>query len=245
MDNILNEDLKKQFDRLPAEIQRAILDTNLSEKLQQITKNNKLMIDQAGSLQIETILVLLGLQPLNNYINNVKENVGLSDEQAKSVAKSVDELIFVNIRESLKKINEESLGGDIIEEKIDINNLEKGSLVSGIENPSSIKETEQSISVSSLESNNEKIPSTETFTKGIEVRKEISSEIPKGAILPPKPLIKLENAMFHDNLSPIEKNIVETKKETDLIIPKETIIIEEKTKLPEKPKIDPYRETTI
>lgn len=245
MDNILNEDLKKQFDRLPAEIQQAILDTNLSEKLQQITRDNKLMIDQAGSLQVETILVLLGLQPLNSYIDNIKQNVGLSDEEAKSVAKSVDELIFVNIRESLKKINKESLEGDIIEEKTDTNNLERESLVSGIENPSSIKETEQSISVSSLESNSGKTPTTETFTKGIEVKKEITSEIPKEAILPPKPLVKIENTMFHDNVSPIEKNIVEVKKETDLIIPRESIIIEEKTKLPEKPKVDPYRESTI
>ena len=246
MDNILNGDLKKQFEKLPADIQQAILDSDLSEKLQQITKKNKLMIDQAGGLQTETILVLLGLQPLGDYINNIKENVGLSDEVAKEIAKDVDALIFKDIRESLKEINSVfSSPDDTIEEKNVADPLKRESLISGIENPGSIKETEESVSVSSLKSNSGIENKTETFLKGIELKKEISSEIPREAILPPKPLIKIGNQPFHESISPIENNIVQVRKTEDVIIPKETVIIEEKTKIPKKQEGDPYRESTI
>ena len=244
MDDILNEDLKKQFNKLPADVQQAILDSDLPGKLQQITKKNKLMIDQAGGLQIETILVLFGLQPLGNYVNNIKENVGLPEEVAKEVAKDIDALIFKNVRESLKELNDFFSVENTIEEKKIPNILEKESLVSGIENPGSIKEKEESVSVSSLKSNSGTESSTETFSKGIELRKEIAPEIPKEAILPPRPLIKIENQPFHENVSPIENNIVQGKTE-EVIIPRETVIIEEKTKLPEKPKNDLYRESTI
>ncbi|MFH0755315.1 MAG: hypothetical protein V1910_01450 [bacterium] len=107
MDDILKQDLKKQYDVLPKQIQEAISDIDLPAKLQEIVRKNKLMIDQAGKLETETVLVLFGLEPLENYIKNLVKNVGLTNIQASLVAHDINEAIFKNIRESLKKINEQ------------------------------------------------------------------------------------------------------------------------------------------
>ncbi len=267
MDNILTEDLKKQFEALPVEIQKAISDVDLPIKLQEIVKNNKLMIDQAGGLETETILVLFGLESLENYVKNLIANVGLSSIQASIVAHDVNESIFKNIRESLKKINDQTSKEENINERpADLvasnkktgnisGNLAKEDVLAGIENPENIKNNEERVSVSSQKSNS-LIPETyETIDKGIEIKinnlPEIAPKIiPMTSFLSPK-----QTEPFHENTSPIE-NIVESKLANTVIVPKETIIVEEKTKLPEKSKIsdipqkpqgssDPYREPTI
>jgi len=121
MEDELQNTLKQHYDSLPVEIQRAIIDANLPFKLQEIVKNNKLMIDQAGKLEIETYLVLFGIQQLDKYIDNIVKNVGLPKEKATVVAKSVDELVFKNIREYLKAINEVISQKDNSEETEKIN----------------------------------------------------------------------------------------------------------------------------
>lgn len=237
--------IKEYLEKLPQNIKDIMYSLDYPKLLQEIVTKNKLLIDQGGKLEVETTLVLSGLNPLREYVDNLSRELSVSKEKAREIAKDVDNFIFKNIRASLEKINDEDTEAQqAIDQRVKTE-LNKENILFGIENPRLTKESDQSISISSLNSNNNTTVTPESFTKGIEVKKEISSEIPKGAILPPKPLIKLENTMFHDNVSPIEKNIVETKKETDLIIPKETIIIEEKTKLPEKPKADIYREPTI
>ena len=237
--------IKEYLAKLPQNIKDIMYSLDYPKLLQEIVAKNKLLIDQGGKLEVETTLVLSGLNPLREYTNNLSRELSVSKEKAGEIAKDVDNFIFKNIRASLEKINDEDIEAQqAIDQRVKTE-LNKENILFGIENPKSTKESDQSISISSLNSNNNTKVTPESFTKGIEVKKEISSEIPKGAILPPKPLIKIENTMFHDNVSPIEKDIVETKKETALIIPKETVVIEEKTKLPEKPKTDIYREPTI
>ena len=280
MDEI-TQNLKKQFDALPSNVQRAISDANLSIKLQEIVKNNKLMIDQAGKLETETILVLFGLEPLENYVNNLVKKVGLSGTQASVIAHDVNESIFKNIRETLKIIND----GLIKEEGKDINekieNPNKEDVLAGIENPEKIKNNETSISMSSLQSNN---VNTQIIDRGVEVRAnnlpEVTPEVPLPTVsqLTPKqtePLhlnipkvieskpnnitmtAKIDSQTapsltqnkpepFHVNIPPVE-SIVETKLNNTIVTPKETVIVPDKTKLPEKSKSggDPYRESII
>jgi len=46
MDDKLKQNLKKQFDSLPVELQKAITSADISSKLQEIVKNNKLLLDE-------------------------------------------------------------------------------------------------------------------------------------------------------------------------------------------------------
>lgn len=251
MDQETISQLKKQFDTLPKNIQEVIINIDLSEKMQKIVEKNKLMLDKAGLLETETLLVLYGVEPLKQYINNIVKNVGLSESQAIAIAKDTDELIFKNIRESLRKINEQIEEEDKIAEESENDKIndqenvpEKTDLLSSIENPEAIKEKENSVSLSSLKSNSMNPENTETIEKGIEIKLNNLPGITPDSILPTKISIKdRQLEPFHNNTSPVS-NIVESKLSKPVIVTKQEITIEEKTKLPEKPiqKVDPYRE---
>ena len=222
MDEKLKQNLKKQFDSLPVELQKAITSADISSKLQEIVKNNKLMIDQAGNVEMETRLVLLGLQPLENYVENLEKRVGLSSAQASTIAHDVNEKIFKNIREILRNINDAILGKEVGVDNT--NNPSKEEILDGIENPEKIE--------------NNKIVDSEM------------SNLPEIAPVPGLPAISslMSKSMepYHQNISPVN-NIVESKLNETIVMPKQNIVIEEKTKLPEKPRLstDPYRESII
>jgi CRISPR/Cas system-associated endoribonuclease Cas2 len=240
-----NKDFKDYIETLPPEIKQAIYSIDYPQKLQEIVKNNKLLIDQAGKLEAETTLIMAGIEPMDKYVNNLIKNVGLSSIQASIVAHDVNESIFKNIRESLKKINDQISEEDkVINEKIEPN---KEDVIAGIENPANIKNNEESVSISSLKSNSINPETHESIDKGIEIRINNLPEIAPEAMLPiTSSLASKPTEPFHQNISPVD-NIVESKLTSTVAVPKENIIIEEKTKLPEKTKTsgDPYRESII
>ncbi len=231
--NIISEQLKT----IPQELRDAILAVDYLLKLQTITKNNKLMVDQAGELETETTLVMLGLEPLEDYVDNLVKNVGLPKNQALIVAHDVNESIFKGVREALKKINEEAIAAE--NKAVAPNEPTKEEILSRIEMPENIKTKEESISVSSLRSNAGLAEApADLVSRGVEVRKEILPEIEPASILP-----KTNSEIT--NTSPLQ-NIVQSKMEREVIVPKKIVVVEEKAKLPEKETLktmgDPYRE---
>ncbi len=206
MDDDLKNDLRKQFDILPPELQQAISTVDLPGKIQQVVKNNDLLINQGGDLQLETYLVLLGLQPLDKYIDNIVKNVGLPRDRATLVAHNVDDLVFKNIKDTLMLLAEtekENTPAVVAAEKtpvtqaniptqkepigIPITMPTKANVLSGIETPSTIKTNEQSISVSSLQSNQPKIEKTpDIIPKDMEIRPNMLPEIAPEIIIPIK-----------------------------------------------------------
>jgi hypothetical protein len=247
MDQELQNNLRQQYQGLPLEVQKAIADADLPARLQEIVRNNKLMIDQAGKLEIETTLVLFGLEPLESYVDNLVKNIGFSKTQALIVAHDVNESIFKNVREVLKKINEQAIAAE--NAKIAPNEPTKEEIISRIEEPLNIKTKEESISVSSLKSNaNVAEAPADLVSRGVEVRREILPEIGPESILPKVSFVAAANKTININASPVQ-NIVQSKMEEPVIVPKKIIIVEEKAKLPEKeaPKTtgDPYREPII
>lgn len=245
MDESTKQNLKTQFASLPTEVQKAISDVNLSVKLQEIVKNNKLLLDQADGLETETVLVLIGLEPLENYTNNLIKKAGMTNIQAAAVAHDVNELIFKSVREALKTISDE-----IMQTKAEATHQtipSQNEIVSTIENPESSKMNENSISLSSLKSNSLNPETHESIDRGVEIKINNLPEIAPEAMLPMvSSLSSKPTEPYHENVSPV-KNIVESKLSDEIVLPKQNIIIEEKTKLPEKPKMqsDAYREPII
>ncbi len=240
-----DKDFKDYIETLPPELKQAIYSIDYPKKLQEIVKNNKLMIDQAGKLEAETTLVMAGIEPMDKYVGNLIKNVGLPSIQASVVAHDVNESIFKNIREALKKINDEILEEDKIIEKISIPT--KKDVLTKIENPENIKNNEESVSISSLKSNGANPETHEVIDRGIEIKINNLPEIAPEAMLPSISALTSKPAEpLHQNVSPVQ-NIVESKLTSTVVVPKETVVVEEKTKLPEKPKpaSDPYRESVI
>ncbi len=247
MDDSITNDLKQQYQSLPKELQQAIADINLPAKLSTIVKNNKLMIDQAGILETETTLVLFGLEPLENYVDNLARELGMPKDRALTIAKDADELIFKGIRDALRQVNEEMTEAENAEVAQTEGHPSKEDILAGIEKPHEITTRENSVSVSSLPSNNNGVQGTApVVTSKIEMQKPLvpemrPEEISLGTVIKkPQPASPIPASV-----SPL-KNIVETKMTETVALPKKTVVIEEKTKLPQanaaKPA-DPYRES--
>jgi len=241
MDNETQNIIAEQLKILPKELRDAISAVDYPVKLQEIVRNNKLLLDAAGKLETETTLVLLGLEPLNDYVDNLVKNVGLPKNQALIVAHDVNELIFKNVRESLRKINEEAIAAE--NKQVAPNEPTKEEILSRIEMPENIKTKEASVSVSSLKSNSGSTMErpADLVSRGVEVRKEMLPEIEPFSVLPKVSSLIITGSPANINSSPVQ-NIVKSKMEDTVIVPKKIVVMEESTKLPTKIPTDPYRE---
>ena len=109
MDEETKKIISDQMEAIPEDVRKAILSVDYPLQLQEIVKRNHLLIDQAGALETETTLTLLGLETLNDYVENISRELEIPREKSLIIAHDVDELIFKSVRESLQKINDRTL----------------------------------------------------------------------------------------------------------------------------------------
>jgi len=99
--------LEKRFETLPADVKAAITSPEIANKIQEIAQNHKLHLDQAGILEEEISLVMLGINHPDNFVNKIEERLGLPTEEAVGLAVDVNDEVFMSIRESLMKMHGE------------------------------------------------------------------------------------------------------------------------------------------
>ena len=131
MDQETQKIIAEQMKKLPKDVITAIISVDYKTKLQETTKRQRLLIDQAGKLEMETTLVMIGLEPLADFVANIEREMGLDTIRAKEVAMDVSENIFKPIRESLQKMNEE-MGN---EDEVNETDLDRNKILDEIENP--------------------------------------------------------------------------------------------------------------
>lgn len=98
--------IKERYKELPADIQEAIKSNDLGAKFSAIAEKHGLHVDQNGALQTETILVMLGLEPTTDYVNNLQRNLDISRTEALSLADDVNNDILNSIKNSLRVMQE-------------------------------------------------------------------------------------------------------------------------------------------
>jgi len=99
-----NKIITERFKILPKSIQDALLSANLPEKLIRTAEKYQLHIDQAGALETETHLVMLGLETPNDYAKNIQKALNISSEIAGQIANDINNEVFLSIRKSLKQL---------------------------------------------------------------------------------------------------------------------------------------------
>lgn len=105
MKSYTEQELEEKYKQLPATIEEAIFGVNAEKTLEEIGKKHKLQIDRLGILANETRLVMLGLTHPKDFINNLAERLELNEETAKNIAQEINQRIFHEIREELKKMH--------------------------------------------------------------------------------------------------------------------------------------------
>ncbi len=254
------EQLKEQINNLPADVREAIISVDYQTKLQEITKRQKLLIDQASKLEMETTLVMIGLEPLSDFIGNLQRELSIPDTRAKEIAVDVSESIFKPIRESLHSMNTDYENEESEQEKnaepmapkftnSNEANLNRDQILREIENPDMIAEGDQMMNLDKV-STPAVMPKTQAIEtplrqgSAVQVRPEQEIEIVPGQ--------KVKDISQENN-----PNILESKMTNSTITSQQIVNAKPETKLPEisarrseiggekkRPSsgVDPYRE---
>lgn len=100
VDEVLNE----HFEQLPKVVQQAITSANVEKRLRTLAEKHKLHFDQWITLENEIMLVLLGIQPIDQLAKNIAEEVNIPLESAQTIAQDASDTIFLPIEEELERV---------------------------------------------------------------------------------------------------------------------------------------------
>lgn len=219
--NFTREQRGAAFDKLPKDVKQVVMSGALAETFQKIGAEHKLAIDKTGILADVVTLTILDLIPRDRLVAKISEELGISGNEAIVIAKSVNERVFLRIREILREeqSRETSEAEAPEEEEVPQNAAEyesrettglssKADILAEIENPAP--------AIHPISNVDQTVP-------GPARPREIISEERRAATHD-----FIGNALAGNASSPAQKTVIELKK-----------------KEPEKPKSypsDPYRE---
>lgn len=92
---------------IPPEILEAIKSASVYKKLEDIGARYNLHLDQIGQLEVDTRMVLVGNSKSESFIYTVAKNLEIEPNIAEKIVKDINEEIFMGLRESLQKTQEE------------------------------------------------------------------------------------------------------------------------------------------
>ena len=99
----LNQQLAERFKQLPKVVQDAIQSADVEKRMRQLADTQKLHLDQWEALENEVMLALLGFQPVADLEKNIKSEVNVTDEVAKTLTESISKIVFEPIRGELER----------------------------------------------------------------------------------------------------------------------------------------------
>ena len=241
MDDESQKIIAAQIKILPEDVKQAIISVNYKTKLKEITQRQNLLIDQAGALEMETTLVMIGLEPLADYIDNLQRELDVPLVRAKEIAADVNKNIFQTIRDSLQMMNDETsapvtdneakkgyLGWGNADKKEEETNLDRNQVLNEIENPKIIKDGNQSMNFK------QEVPK-QAETTAIEIK-------------PIQEIKTIPGQGVKDVARSTNTDILTTKMMSSTTISQQIINTKPESKLPEIKKrptneVDPYRES--
>ena len=102
-DTELQKELEVRLKELPKVVRDAIRSADIEKRLRSLADTHKLHLDQWGKLENEVMLALLGFQPVEDLQQNIKSEVGTSDEIAAALAADISKGVFEPIRQELER----------------------------------------------------------------------------------------------------------------------------------------------
>lgn len=97
------EQLEERYNQLPEAVKEAMYAVETADKIMAIGKKYNLHIDQIGLLAEETGLVMLGLTPYYQFMDNIQKKLGVNRAASENITLDINTEIFLPIREFLKQ----------------------------------------------------------------------------------------------------------------------------------------------
>jgi hypothetical protein len=156
------EEIKKAYAELPQKIRDAIFQSEWEKNLGLIVKKNNFRIDQALEIENSTVMIMLGLISMQDFIEILKNDADIKDPKIiDSLLKDLEESIFGKIREAIMESTKEEIV-PAVEVKKEVvvkenNELDRESILKEIEKD---EENETEIAIPAQPS----VPSTQVNT---------------------------------------------------------------------------------
>jgi len=103
-DPIIRQKYLKYF-QLPKNLRQIIFAVETADKMGGIAKKNTLNNDQTQQISYITGMVLLGETNITDFLKSIEKGCKLEREQARQLARDINSLIFLPIKDDLKKIH--------------------------------------------------------------------------------------------------------------------------------------------
>ena len=101
MTDKLKQIFKEELVNQPKEVREAVTAFDWGSVSEQIGKKYLLTQEEITTLQVETALILLGVEYPDLYASNLEENLGTTREEAEKIAKEAVEKIFIPISDKV------------------------------------------------------------------------------------------------------------------------------------------------
>ncbi len=101
MTDKLKQTIKEEVGKLPKENQEVINTFGWEKISEEIGKKYLLTENEINDLQVETLLILVGLEDPDFYANNIENNVGASKDEANKISTEVFEKILTPINDAM------------------------------------------------------------------------------------------------------------------------------------------------
>jgi hypothetical protein len=102
-DKDLDAKIAERLKQLPKVVQDAITSADVQQRMRTLADTQKLHLDQWESLENEVMLALLGFQPIEDLEKSIKNEVGVSDEIAKTLTAEISKIVFEPIRQEMER----------------------------------------------------------------------------------------------------------------------------------------------
>lgn len=110
----LQKIIKEEIEKLPKEKQEAISSVDWTKIAEEIAKKHLLAENEINDLQVETLLVLIGLVDGNYYAQNIENQIGMTKDEAEKISEEALEKIFTPIINKLiEKLKEDAKNKDL------------------------------------------------------------------------------------------------------------------------------------
>lgn len=91
--------------RLPQDIRQIFFATETADRMYQIGQKNALNETQLWHTSYATGLVLLGETHIGQFVETLRKKCALDEEKARTLARDINQEIFLPLKESLKKVH--------------------------------------------------------------------------------------------------------------------------------------------
>jgi hypothetical protein len=101
MNNTLKETITNRLQRLPDDAQEAVMSVDYTDFLHTVGRDYELNTKQRRALFTEVLILLLGLEPIENYPRTLQEQLGVSKTSARNIAEDTKEMIISQVNTAL------------------------------------------------------------------------------------------------------------------------------------------------